>query len=281
MKIPISAVIICKNEEKNISRCIKSLLAVSDDIIVVDSGSTDNTLAEARQLNARVYQQSWMGYSNQKNIANSYALNDFILSLDADEELSPALIMSINNEMQNPKFDVYGFEFSTWFGDQLIRHGGWKQNRHIRLFRKSKFYWNDSLVHEKLVLGKTAVKYLKGCINHYTAPSRSYYRGKMNRYAMEFAIDKQRKNKSIPFWKKYISSSFRFIKEYVCQMGFLDGRAGLAIATEEARYTYLKYKLCEKKINNQLIYSRATQQPVTIRHSHFQSKEKNEKINVV
>jgi glycosyltransferase involved in cell wall biosynthesis len=257
MNNPVSAVIICKNEEKNIARCIKSLQGISDDIIIIDSGSTDNTVTIAKQLNARVYLHTWQGYSKQKSIGNNYAIHDFIFSLDADEELSPLLIKSINNEMQNPQFDAYKFDFLTWYKNKLIRHGGWKHNKHIRLFRKSKICWNDSLVHEKLVLNQLPVKRLAGHVHHYTAPSEYYYRAKMTRYAMEFAMDKWRMNKYSPGWKKYLSTSFRFAKEYIFKMGFLDGKDGLTIALEEARYTYLKYKLSEKNLDEKFILSSA------------------------
>lgn len=247
MHHPVSAVIICKNEEKNIARCIQSLKLVSQDIVVIDSGSKDKTVEEAKRAGARVFIHKWQGYSKQKNLGNKYALHDFILSLDADEELSPFLANNIKREMICPKFDAYEFEFSARFGDKIIRHGGWHCERHTRLFRKSKTRWNDSLVHEKLVVDRLAIKHIPGYVYHYTAPTREYYREKMNRYAKEFAQNKWRLNKKTSPLKKYLSSSFRFIKEYFVQLGFLDGKAGLIIAIEEARYTYLKYKFSEKE----------------------------------
>jgi glycosyltransferase involved in cell wall biosynthesis len=247
MKHSISAVVICKNEERNISRCIRSLQSVSDDIIIVDSFSSDRTVKLARKLTSNVVQMNWNGYARQKNIGNGYAKHDYILSLDADELLSPELCESINREMLNPKHDAYEFSFLNWFGDRPIRHGGWKNNHHVRLFRRSNIRWNEFLVHERLMLDKTPVKRLAGLVHHYTAPNRKYYRTKMDRYASEFAQGRVLASRYASFWKKYTSTGFRFLKEYIFQFGFLDGKAGFIIAVEEARYTFLKYKLCEKK----------------------------------
>jgi glycosyltransferase involved in cell wall biosynthesis len=246
--IPISAVVICKNEEQNIARCIKSLQQVTNDIVVVDSGSIDNTIAIAESLGARCFYHAWEGYSNQKNYGNSLALHDYIISIDADEEISEGLAKSINVEMKNPDRDAYELNFLTSYQNKFVYYGSWNPDRHVRIFKKSKISWGEAGVHEELILKGAVVKRLKGYIHHYTAHSRQYYRTKLTRYAQEFAHNKQCKNQRSLALKKYISASFRFIKDYVFYRGFLDGKAGLDIALEEARYTYLKYKWSEESL---------------------------------
>ncbi len=255
MHTPISAVVICKNEEKNIARCIKSLQMVTDDIIIIDSGSVDDTVAIAKAMDARVYEHSWQGYAKQKSIGNGLALHDFIISLDADEELSLPLAEAINREMEEPRYDAYELKFRNFYKSRLISHGGWSCNTHVRIFRKSKTGWNESLVHEKLLLDNMKVKCLAGYVHHYTAPSREYFREKLTRYAREFAENKIGRNKYSSRSKKYSSTCFRFVKEYLFKLGFLDGRAGWQIALEEARYTFLKYKWSESPVFSEIYIS--------------------------
>lgn len=245
--IPISAVVICKNEAQNIARCIKSLQQVTNDIVIIDSGSTDNTLAIAESLGARCYYHAWEGYSIQKNYGNKLALYDYIVSIDADEEISEALAKSINAEMKKPGNDAYELSFLTYYQDKFIYYGSWNPDRHVRIFNKVKINWGEAGVHEELILKGATVKRLKGYVHHYTAHSRQYYRAKLTRYAQEFAHNKQSKKQYTLAFKKYISAGFRFLKDYIFHRGFLDGKAGLDIALEEARYTYLKYKWSEEE----------------------------------
>lgn len=243
--IKISAVVICRNEEKNILRCIRSLRPLCDDIIIVDSGSTDQTVQIAESEGAKVYHRNWTGYSDQKNYGNALARHDFIISIDADEELSEELRNNIRKEFSNPLHSAYEFDFLTSWNDKFIRHGGWIPDAHIRLFDKTKIQWGSKGVHEELLLNGLPSKKIKGYVLHYTASNRSYYRSKMDRYAQEFASNKLKLGKRSPAWKKYISSGFRFFRDYILKRGFLEGQAGWEIAAEEARYTYLKYKWSE------------------------------------
>jgi glycosyltransferase involved in cell wall biosynthesis len=264
MRTPLSAVVICQNEEKNIASCIRSLQLVTDDVIIIDSGSEDDTIAISKAMNARVYQHSWQGYAKQKSIGNKYALHDFILSLDADEELSPSLAQAITREMENPCHDAYELKFRNFYEGKLVRHGGWSHNTHVRIFRKSRIGWDESLVHEKLSLDGIKVKTLAGHVHHYTASSRNFLRTKLTRYAEEFAQHRISRNQYSPSWKKYISTVFRFVKEYLFKLGFLDGRAGWQIAFEEANYTFLKYKWSEIPGENGTINHKATDSPTGI-----------------
>jgi glycosyltransferase involved in cell wall biosynthesis len=242
----ISAVVICFNEERNIERCINSLLTLTNDIIIVDSGSTDNTLFLAKSLGARVFERVWTGYSDQKNFGNEQAKGDFILSIDADECISEQLSESILEEMKMPTASVYEFEFLTAWSGRFIKHGGWIPDRHCRLFDKTKIKWGSKGVHEELLLDGLKAKRLKGFVFHHTAESRLDYRDKMTRYAQEFAANKKRVGTIVPFWKKYVSAFFRFVRDYLLKRGFLEGNAGWEIAVEETRYTFLKYKWSEK-----------------------------------
>lgn len=244
--IPISGVVICRNEAHNIERCIESLKQLTDDIVVVDSGSTDDTVARAKALGARVFSREWTGYSDQKNFGNAQAVHDFILSIDADECVSPELANNIRLEMNSPQASVYEFEFITSWQGQFIYHGSWYPDRHCRLFDRNKIRWGSKGVHEELLMEGYSPRRLKGYIYHYTAMDREHYRQKMERYAMEFAANRTGGQRYSPVWKKYTSTAFRFLKDYVLKRGFLEGKAGWEIAVEEARYTYRKYLLSEK-----------------------------------
>lgn len=241
----LSAVVITKNESHNIEDCIASLQSVSDDIIVVDCGSTDNTVALAESLGARVFQREWTGYSDQKNFGNKQAIHDYVLSLDADERLSIEVAKSINQEFENPSHKAYALPFLTAWKGKLIKHGAWGNDWHVCLFCKNEIEWVGRGIHEGLDTKGLPIKRLHGFVYHYTADKNIDYRNKMTRYAQEFAAANKIKNKRFPFWKKYVSSIARFFSDYVFKRGFLDGRAGWEIVKEDVRYTFLKYKLSE------------------------------------
>ncbi|MGC4058197.1 MAG: glycosyltransferase family 2 protein [Chitinophagaceae bacterium] len=243
---PLSAVVITRNEAANIARCIQSLRQVTVDIVVVDSGSTDRTREIAEEMGARVFHRDWTGYADQKNFGNEKALHDYILSIDADECLSFELAFQIQEAMKQPKAAVYEMDFLTSWGDHFIRHGGWVPDRHCRLFDKRRIRWVSEGVHEYLAMDGHTPQKIEGYVFHYTAANKQTYREKMNRYAREFAEARSNARRYSPFWKKYTSAGFRFLRDYVLKRGFLEGRAGWEIACEEARYTWLKYRWSEK-----------------------------------
>lgn len=240
----ISATIICLNESEQIANCIRSLLPVADEIIVVDSGSTDDTVEQAKSLGATVYHQPFLGHIGQKNKAVSLASNPYILSLDADEVLSNELQQAILiAKKQNPQL-AYSMNRLNNFCGQWIKHTGWYPDRKVRLWHRDKGQWGGTNPHDKVILEEgIAVCHLKGDLLHYTYQSESGFDKQSDTFAKIAgeAMFKQGKNPSLvpPIWR----AIFRFIRDYLLKLGFLDGRAGFIISRGNARYTYLKYAL--------------------------------------
>ncbi|HXA02342.1 MAG TPA: glycosyltransferase family 2 protein [Cytophagaceae bacterium] len=238
----ISTVIITNNEASNIERVLLSVLKISSDIIIVDSGSTDNTLEICKKFPVRVYQHQWEGYAAQKNYGNSLTKNECILSIDADEELSEELVMEIKKVFQNPQADCYDLPRRANFCGQWISFGHWNPESHIRIFKKSQVSWNTDAVHEFLLIPeKLKIKKLKGQINHYTIRSLEQYRQKNDHYINLAAKKMKLAHKKAGFIKLYLSPAYRFIHSYILKLGFLDGYFGYVIARETARVAYLKY----------------------------------------
>ncbi|WP_229598241.1 glycosyltransferase family 2 protein [Runella aurantiaca] len=240
----LSAVIITVNQEKKIAKTIEALKALTNDIVVVDSGSTDLTRKVARAAGANVLERPWTGYSEQKNFGNQWAKYDWILSVDDDEVVSPELIESIKQAFTPaPEADAYDLPFRTVFAGKLIRFGGWNPESHVRIFNKKKIQWNTDAVHEGLTLKpEHIVKKLTGYVHHYTVDTPEQFIDKTDRYSTLFAEKGRKIGKKASFIKVYLSPAFRFLVEYIFKFGFLDGYYGWFIAKENARYTYLKYK---------------------------------------
>ncbi|MCG9881269.1 MAG: glycosyltransferase family 2 protein [Bacteroidia bacterium] len=245
MKIlPFSVVIISKNEEANIARAIQSVLPVCDDIIVVDSGSTDLTITIAKNLGAHVIEHSWQGYSKQKNLGNDAAKYPYIFSIDADEAFSPELREELISLFGSGQLKtMYRVNLINHYGGKPIKHGAWYPDWHYRLFDKTQLHWkeNDD-VHEGLSYdAHTSKANLKEHLYHFTTQTDAYYLGKMENYARLYASKMKPKNKKGGILKAISSAAFRFFKEYFLQAGFLDGQAGFKIAKAHFIYTYKKY----------------------------------------
>jgi len=240
----ISATIICMNESEHIAACIRSLLPVADEIIVLDSGSTDDTVFQAEKLGAKVFHQPFLGHIDQKNKAVSLASHPYILSLDADEELSSGLQQSILRVKQQHSAQAYSMNRLNNFCGQWIKHTGWYPDRKLRLWHRDSGAWGGTNPHDKVVLQKGVITHhLSGDILHFTYQSEAGFdlqSDKFARIAGE-AMYKQGKNPGIipPIWR----AVFRFIRDYLFKQGFRDGRAGFIISRGNARYTYLKYAL--------------------------------------
>ncbi len=247
MKVPVSAVVITYNEEKNIERCLQSLTRLTDDIVVVDSFSKDNTEDICRKYKVNFLRRKWEGYGPTKNLGNSYAQYDYILSLDADEELSEDLIEEIKRELNNPQFDSFEIPRKSNFCGQWLKFGHWNPESHIRIFRKDKIKWDSSPVHEKLNMEKgTTVKKLKGAILHYTIYSFDQYDHKNDKYSTLAAERLFKEGKKPGFIKLYISPLYRFFHSYILKLGILDGYFGYVIAKETGRVTFQKYNKLKK-----------------------------------
>lgn len=238
----LSVVIITRNEERNIARCITSVHALSDDIVVVDSGSTDRTVAIATEMGARVSSRPWAGYSAQKNHANALARHGHILSLDADEALSPELTRSIQQAAAAGWKGAYSFHRLTNYCGHWVRHGGWYPDTKLRIFPKEGTRWTGEHVHETLELPPgTPVTSLKGDLLHWSYHSLADHAERIERYSDLHAQQLLADGKQATWIKRRLSPAFKFFQGYVLQLGFLDGAAGWHIARLSARAVHLKY----------------------------------------
>ena len=236
----ISATIVTLNEERNIARAIQSLVC-ADEIVVVDSGSVDQTRAVAAAMGARVIQESWRGYAAQKNFAAAAAHSDWILSLDADEALSQELASEIT-ELKNHELEASGYSFprrAQYLG-RWIQHSGWYPDRKVRLYNRKNAEWVGAYVHESVRV-KGPVRELKNDLLHYTCDSLSDHLRTLDRYTTLAAEELKASGQSVSLRRVAFAPPWTFFKSYVIHRGFLDGFQGLAIAWMAALYTFLKY----------------------------------------
>jgi (heptosyl)LPS beta-1,4-glucosyltransferase len=239
----ISAVIITYNEERNIARCIESALKVADEIIVVDSYSKDATADICyRYPQVKFFEKAWEGYSKNKNYANSLATYSYILSIDADEEITDELAFSILKEKENLN-GAYAFNRLTNYCGYWIKHCGWYPDTKIRLFPKGKAFWEGDFVHEELKLDKDLpVKFLYGNLNHYSYYTQEEHLKRIEKYSDLHAQKMQAEGKKSNFIKQYLAPVFKFFKTYFLQLGVMDGYPGFIISFYSAKAVYLKYK---------------------------------------
>ncbi|GAA0529355.1 glycosyltransferase family 2 protein [Chitinophaga japonensis] len=240
----LSVVIITNNEEKNIGRCLQSAAPVADEIIVVDSGSTDSTESICRQYpGLRFVFQPWLGYGPQKNAGIQLAMHDYILSLDADEALSETLAAAILQEKQRGFKGAYVLQRLNNFFGKFARHGLEYPDKKVRIFNRQEVKWNDSPVHEALeglpAGDRTTV--LPGYLYHYSYDDLSSYLTKFNNYTSLAAESLYRRGKRASIFKLVFSPWFTFIKGYFFRAGFLQGRHGFLLAALAACYVLVKY----------------------------------------
>ncbi len=242
MAIQISAVIITHNEERNIARCLESLWGIADEIIVVDSFSTDRTQEICREYKTRFYQRAFDGYSSQKNYGISLAGFPYILSLDADEALTECLKKDLMRVKDQGIHDGYRVRRSANYCGKWIRHGGWYPDIKLRLFDKSKGTWSDHLVHEEVVMAEgSTVDLLKGNLLHYSYYSITEHIVQSDRYSMLAAEELYCRGASFELLRMVVKPGFRFIRDYFFRLGFLDGFYGFVIAGITAHAVMIKY----------------------------------------
>lgn len=244
----ISAVIITYNEEKNIARCIESVKNVADEILVVDSFSTDSTESICRNCGANFIQHPFKGHIEQKNFALSQAQHDCVLSLDADEALSPELAASIAAIKNNWKHDGHDCNRLTRYCGQWIKHCGWYPDPKIRLFDRRKAQWGGVNPHDRIIMASGATtRHLQGDLLHYTFNSVAEHIIQVNTFSEIKAEGLFKKGKKINPLRLIIEPLFKFFKSYVLKAGFLDGWYGLIICANSAHAIFLRYaKLYEK-----------------------------------
>ncbi len=244
--LPVSVVIVTKNEEINIEDALKS---VSDakEIIVVDSFSSDRTVEICRQYTDRVYQHEWEGFAIQKQRAVDYAEGPWVLILDADERVSAELKAEITAAVSRISCNGFYMPRENYFIGKWIRHSGWWPDNTLRLFRKNMGRLELREVHEKVVVeGSTG--YLKNPLRHYTYRSVSDFVERMERYSTLAAWEMRKKSVRAGWYSLTIRPVFTFIKMYFLRMGLLDGTRGLMLAMLYSYYTFLKYaKTWEKQ----------------------------------
>ena len=236
----ISATIITLNEERNVARAIESLRC-ADEILIVDSGSTDRTMEIAENLGARVVESGWPGYANQKNFAADRASHDWILSIDADESISEGLEAEILElKKRGPRHDAYTMPRMAKYLGRWIRHSGWYPDRKVRLYHRGKATWVGKFVHESVKV-EGGVGHLESNLLHFTCDSLSEHLRTLDRYTTLAAQQLLESGEPFGFARILLSPPWTFFRTYVLKLGFLDGLEGLAIATMAAFYNFVKY----------------------------------------
>lgn len=243
----ISVVIIAKNEAHIIGNTLQSLHGLTDDIIVVDSGSSDDTVSLCQKSGAKVIETTWDGYGANKNKGITAAKYDWILSLDADEAVDTLLKKSLSSLEPADELVAYELSYRNFFCNKLIRFGVWANDRHVRLFNRRKVKWDDAAVHENLIFPPDVkVLTLQGYVLHYTVHSLKEFTDKTVAYAYSNARKYHLQGKKAGFVKLYIAPAFSFIQHYIIRLGFLDGWEGYLICKTNAWYTFLKYAFLDE-----------------------------------
>ena len=239
----ISAVIITFNEERNIGRCLDSLTGVADEIIVVDSFSTDRTAQICLEKGARFIQHPFAGHIEQKNFALTQARFPHVLSLDADEALSDTLRQSILAVKAGWRCDAYSMNRLTNYCGQWIRHSGWYPDRKVRLFDRRRGHWGGLNPHDKVEMDIDAtLGFLAGDLLHYSYYSEEEHDARARKYAVIAARAMLARGKRGSWLRVAVSPAFKFVRNYLLRLGFLDGQAGWTICRMAARETYWKYR---------------------------------------
>jgi len=246
MRARLSAVLITRNVASRLETCLRSC-AFADEIVIVDSGSTDATLDIARRFNARVVQQDWLGFGKQKQFAVAQANHDWVLCVDADERVSDALRAGILKELEAPRFQAYEFPRCNRFLGRWLRHGEGYPDLSLRLFDRRRARWSDDPIHEKVVT-QSPVGRLKGDLLHESEDGLADYLAKQNRYTTLQAEQLHARGRRAGVGTMLLSPLFRFFKFYFLRLGFLDGVPGLVHILIGCFNSFMKYaKLFELK----------------------------------
>ncbi len=239
-RLPVTLAIITMNEESKIGRCIESCPWASE-IVVVDSGSQDRTVEIAKKMGATVVVEKFRGYRGQKQYATDLAKNNWVLSLDADEVLSPDLAQEIERLFQNgvSRFDGYEMPRKSYHMGQWILHGGWYPDYQLRLFDKTRGKWTGGNVHERV--DTKTVKRLRGEILHHVFDSLADQVDANNRYSTLGAMDLHQRGKKFSFLKLVLKPISKFFETYLFKRGFLDGMPGFIISVGASYSVFLKF----------------------------------------
>ena len=240
--IKLTVAIITYNEEKNIGRCISSVQSIADEILVLDSFSTDSTQEICRQLGVRFIQNKFVGFIEQKNFALDLATYDYVLSLDADEALSPELLEEIKNVKNNFIYDGYRFNRLTNYAGQWIYHCGWYPDSKLRLIKKNQAKWQGINPHDILKMDKNASEgFLKGNLYHYSYESITSHIVQTNKFTTIAAHAAYEKGIRSSLFKIISRPILKFLRDYFFKLGLLDGRYGFIICCINSLSALLKY----------------------------------------
>lgn len=247
----LSVIIIAKNEERNIRRCLESV-QFADEIIVLDSGSDDNTVAIAKEYTNHVFSTDWPGYGVQKQRALAKTTGDWVLNLDADEAVSNALQQEITQAIASDSADGYRVSIRMNFYEQPLKYSS-SPKRHVRLFKRKNTSFSTDIVHEKIILPENArIGKLKNSIMHHSFKDVSHVLYKINKYSSYSAKTYISKRRKPGFMKTMLGTSWMFFRCYVLQRGFLDGRMGFLFAVFSAQgafYRGIKQLYCDSDID--------------------------------
>jgi glycosyltransferase involved in cell wall biosynthesis len=236
----LSVILITKNEAANIRACLESV-AWADEIIVVDSGSTDGTQEIARQFTPHVHLHAdWPGFGPQKNLALSYATGDWVLSLDADERVTSALHAEIEAALASPQADGYRIPRLSSFCGRFMHHSGWRPDHVLRLFRRQHGRFSEALVHESVQVNG-AVANLREDLLHYSYRDFGDVITKLNHYSSAAAAQMDASGRRGGLSQAILHGAWAFFRTYVLRAGFLDGREGFMLAVMNAENSYYRY----------------------------------------
>ncbi len=234
----ITAIIPTGNEEHNIEAAIDSV-QFADEILVVDSFSTDKTVELAKAKNARIIQREYGNSASQKNWAIPQATHDWIILVDADERINERMQQEIKDTLKNPKHNAYWLKRQNYFMGQKLNYSGWQGDKVIRLFKRDSCSYQEKNVHSEVIVNGTTGQ-LKNKLDHYTYKDLEHYLEKSNRYSTWGAYDRIEKTKNVTAYHFIVKPFAGFFKKYIIQLGILDGKVGLIIAGQYASYLFIR-----------------------------------------
>lgn len=240
----LTVALIVKNEADNLAQCLDAITGWADDIVILDSGSTDATEAVAKRYTERFYvNQPWPGFGKQRQVAQTYVNTDYVLWLDADEHVTPELRLSIDAAlMANPSQTAYRLNRRSHVFGRDITHSGWYPDYVLRLYRPQEAQYNDNLVHESVTPNAgVAVQTLTGDLLHYPYADLQHYLNKSTQYAVAWSQQRQAQGKKSSLGNAVLHAVGCFLKMYVFKAGFLDGKQGFLLAVLSTHSTFIKY----------------------------------------
>ncbi|MCB0700241.1 MAG: glycosyltransferase family 2 protein [Chitinophagales bacterium] len=239
----LSVVVITLNEEDNIERCLNAVQSIADEIVVIDSNSTDNTVQIAQKLGAKIVLQEFLGYAEQRNLASEKASYDWVLMLDADEVLSDGLQQGIKNVKENPKYNIYQLNRLTNYCGKWIKHSGWYPDKKIRLYNRNHGKWVGKYVHEYWQKNNTdeATGQLTGDLLHYSFNTISQHIKQIQTFTDLSARAAAENGKTCSLMKIWLGPKWFFISSYILKLGILDGYYGYLVCKFSAYAQMIKY----------------------------------------